>query len=48
MAKSNGSKKVDYRDAGTGRFVKEEYAKNHPKTTVRETNPKPSKSSKGK
>jgi hypothetical protein len=30
------------RDAGTGRFVKPEYAEKHPKTTVNETiKPKP-------
>ena len=31
------------RDAGTGRFVTEEYAKKHPKTTVTETMKKPKK-----
>jgi hypothetical protein len=27
-----------YRDVGTGQYITEEYAKNHPKTTVKETN----------
>ncbi|AWN73828.1 hypothetical protein LEAN103870_19715 [Legionella anisa] len=31
-----------YRDAGTGKYVKKEYADKHPKTTVSETNRKPS------
>lgn len=31
--KSQGS---NYRDAGTGQFVKPGYAKTHPKTTVKE------------
>ncbi|WP_448761203.1 hypothetical protein [Acinetobacter tandoii] len=39
------SKNKVSRDAGTGRFVTEEYAKKHPKTTVTETI-KPTKSSK--
>lgn len=34
------------RDAGTGKFVKPEYAKRHPKTTVTETVRKPAKKSK--
>ena len=29
---------ITRRDAGTGKFVTEEYAKDHPKTTVTETN----------
>ena len=29
--------KTSYRDAGTGQYVKEDYAKKHPKTTVKET-----------
>jgi hypothetical protein len=29
------------RDAGTGKFVSDEYAKHHPKTTVTETIQKP-------
>jgi hypothetical protein len=33
MAKS----KSVFRDAGTGKFVKEEYAKKHPRTTIKET-----------
>ena len=31
-------KSVNYRSAITGRYVKERYAKSHPKTTVKETN----------
>ncbi|ARG96502.1 hypothetical protein [Legionella micdadei] len=27
-----------YRDAGTGRYVTEKYAKTHPRTTVSESN----------
>ncbi len=30
-------KVTHHRDAGTGRYVKKEYADKHPKTTVRET-----------
>ncbi len=29
-----------YRDAGTGQYVSEEYAKKNPKTTVKETDKK--------
>jgi len=29
--------RIVHRDAGTGQFVKPEYAKNHPKTTVKDT-----------
>ena len=36
MKKKADIKKIS-RDAGTGRFVKEEYAKENPKTTVTET-----------
>ena len=36
MAKKQPTKKVN-RDAGTGQFVREDYAKKHPKTTVTET-----------
>ena len=32
-------KKLDYRSAKTGQFVTKEYARAHPKTTVREANP---------
>ncbi len=33
---------ADYRDSGSGRFVKPGYAKTHPKTTEKEHNrPKP-------
>jgi hypothetical protein len=36
-----GTKKPsDYRSAETGRFVKEQFAKTHPKTTVKETRKK--------
>lgn len=35
MANSK-NKKVIFRDSETGQFVKEEYAKKHPKTTERE------------
>lgn len=31
----------DYRSAITGRYVKESYAKSHPKNTVGENRPKP-------
>lgn len=41
-----GSKKPKeppkYRDAGSGQYVTEDYAKKHPKTTVKETD-KPKK-----
>ena len=30
-------KQVRHRDAGTGKYVTEQYAKKHPKTTVKET-----------
>lgn len=30
-------KQVRHRDAETGKYVTEEYAKKHPKTTVKET-----------
>lgn len=36
VAKKTTTTKVN-RDAGTGKFVKEDYAKKHPKTTVTET-----------
>ena len=36
------SKNEKYRDAGTGQYVKKEYAEKHPKTTVKETD-KPKK-----
>jgi hypothetical protein len=43
MKKKNSTRKIS-RDAGTGRFVKEEYAEKNPKTTVTETvKPKPKK-----
>lgn len=31
------SKKTSFRSAVTGKYVKEGYAKSHPKTTVKET-----------
>ena len=31
---------IRYRDAGTGKYVKKEYAEKHPKTTVKETDKK--------
>lgn len=40
MAKANEKQKA-HRDSGTGRFVTEEYARRHPKTTQSETNPRP-------
>jgi len=45
MAKSKGTHK-SHRDAGTGQFVTENYAKRHPKTTVTETIKNPSKKGK--
>ena len=36
MGKSKGP--ADYRNSETGRFVKEQYAKTHPKTTEKEHN----------
>lgn len=45
MATNNGPKKIVHRDSDKGRFVTEEYAKRHPKTTeterVRISPPKP-------
>ena len=38
----------DYRSAVDGRFVSEDYAKKHPRTTVREINPPPKPSGGGK
>ena len=29
--------KTNYRDAGTGKYVKKQYAEKHPKTTVKES-----------
>lgn len=51
MAKKKGGKQDfiithRYRDADSGRFVTEDYAKRHPKTTVRETIRIPRKPSK--
>ena len=37
---SNKQTQPDYRSAVTGRFVKEQYAKTHPDTTVKERNKK--------
>jgi hypothetical protein len=42
MKKKGDVRKIS-RDAGTGRFVKKEYAEKHPKTTVTETVEKPKK-----
>lgn len=36
MAKSDSTKKVVHRSSESGRFVKESYAKGHPRTTERE------------
>jgi len=41
--KKKGDPPKRSRDTGTGRFVTEEYAKKHPKTTVTETVKKPKK-----
>lgn len=39
-------KKIErYRDAGDGQYVTKEYAEKHPKTTVKETDKVPAKSS---
>ncbi len=40
---ANNKKRKAHRDSGTGRFVTEEYAKKHPKTTQSEQNPSPRK-----
>lgn len=39
MAKKTSSP-PKYRDAGTGQYVKKDYAIKHPKTTVKETDKK--------
>ncbi|EEZ93448.1 hypothetical protein [Legionella longbeachae] len=40
---------VKYRDAGSGKYVTENYAKKHPKTTVSESDkPKPPTKPKGR
>ena len=36
MKKKKKTTKVNFRDAGTGRFVTRKYAEGNPKTTVRE------------
>lgn len=36
MSKNNKNKKIVYRSSETGRFVTENYAKKHPKTTEKE------------
>jgi hypothetical protein len=41
MAKSKGP--ADYRNSGNGRFVTEDYAKKHPKTTEKEHNRPPNR-----
>ena len=40
MSKEVSKRKI-HRDAGTGRFVTEDYAKKHPKRTVTETVKRP-------
>lgn len=42
MADSKKTIKI-HRDAGDGKFVTEDYAKKHPKTTETETRPAPKK-----
>ncbi len=44
MSKAKGP--ADYRSAETGRFVKEQFAKTHPKTTEKEHNRPPPKKGK--
>lgn len=41
-SKGGGSDGKSHRSAISGRYVKEGYAKSHPKTTVSEARPKPS------
>ena len=46
MSKKGKNTRTNYRDAGTGQYVKKSYADKHPKTTVKETDkikPKPKK-----
>jgi hypothetical protein len=43
MASKKPSKGGDNRDAGTGRFVTEKYAKRHPGTTIHESGKKKGK-----
>jgi|GEM_PF-5308176 len=45
-AKSGNSKSApppQHRSADTGKYVTEKFAKEHPKTTVKESSPKPKK-----
>lgn len=42
MTKKERPDKVDYRDSSTGKFVKSDDAKKHPRTTVKENNRPPS------
>ena len=44
MSKAKGP--ADYRNSENGRFVKEPYAKTHPKTTEKEHNRPPAKKGK--
>lgn len=37
MPKSKPNTRPNYRDATTGKYVSEDYAKQHPNTTVKET-----------
>lgn len=39
MAKSSDRKPAGFRDAKSGKYVTEKYAKSHPNTTVKETKP---------
>lgn len=43
MAGKKGSTTTRTRSAVTGKYVKESYAKTHPKTTVKETDKRPKK-----
>jgi hypothetical protein len=43
MAKKNSNDGSKYRDAGDGQYVTKRYAESHPKTTVKESPPKPTK-----
>lgn len=46
MATKKGGTHKSARDAGSGRFVKKQYAERHPKTTVVETIKNPPKKKK--
>jgi hypothetical protein len=43
MAKKSSTGGSHYRDAGSGEFVTKKYAEKHPKTTIKESPPKPAK-----